>query len=352
MPGRALITWCVFGNDGAQWHRQKWFVDKCAAMKCEYLLVDGGWRTEKWGFLSGGGDLWTRLRELCEYGAARGVDIVVWNAYPEGRDDGPGLTDPAARRDFFRRCREAGAKGVKIDFFDSESKATVDVQEELLRLAAEHRLCINFHGANKPTGLLRTWPNQVTQEGIREQEYLLWDRMNLPHYAALPFTRMVAGHGDFLPTYVRKKYLKNTTATFQLATAIVSNSTFLCWPDHPDDYLNSPLLGIVREMPVVWDETRVLEGSRIGQLAAFARRSGDDWFIGVINGQAQKVTWSARLDFLGSGPYQATLYRDQPPQPESFNISANTPIQRDKRLDAELAPGGGFVAWIRPIRKE
>ena len=76
---------------------------------------------------------------------------------------------------------------------------------------------INFHGSQKPTGEVRTWPHQVTQEGIREQEYLLWGDLPLPHYSALPFTRMAVGHADFLPGYVRKKYLKNTSATFQMA---------------------------------------------------------------------------------------------------------------------------------------
>ena len=92
---------------------------------------------------------------------------------------------------------------------------------------------INFHGSQKPTGEVRTWPHQVTQEGIREQEYLLWGDLPLPHYSALPFTRMAVGHADFLPGYVRKKYLKNTSATFQMALAVIANSSFLCWPDHP-----------------------------------------------------------------------------------------------------------------------
>ena len=195
-PGRALITWCVFGNDGAQWHLQKWFVDQCAALDCEHLLVDAGWRTERWGWLAGGGDVWARLRELCEYGARKGVGIVVWHAFPEGRDDGPGLTRPEARRDLFRRCREAGVKGVKIDFFNSERKEVIEAYEDLARLAAENHLMINFHGANKPTGEVRTWPNEITREGIREQEYVLWDKLPLEHYAALPFTRMEIGRAS------------------------------------------------------------------------------------------------------------------------------------------------------------
>ncbi|HYD84208.1 MAG TPA: glycoside hydrolase family 97 N-terminal domain-containing protein, partial [Opitutus sp.] len=89
-PGKAPCTWMVFGNDGAQWHRQKQFVDQAAAMGCEYLLVDAGWRSEQWGWLKDGGDVWARAAELCDYAAARGVGIFLWHAYPDGRDDSPG----------------------------------------------------------------------------------------------------------------------------------------------------------------------------------------------------------------------------------------------------------------------
>lgn len=347
-PGRALITWCVFGNDGAQWHLQKWFVEQCAALHCEYLLVDAGWRTERWGWLKDGGDAWARLKELCEYAARRNVGIVVWHAFPEGRDDGPGLTRPEARRELFRRCQEAGVKGVKIDFFNSERLEIVEAYEDLSRLAAEHRLTINFHGAHKPTGEVRTWPNEITREGIREQEYVLWDRLPLEHYAALPFTRMAVGHSDFLPTYVRAKYLRNTTAVFQMATAILSTSSFVCWPDHPDDYRASPFLGLIQQLPLDWEETRVLPGSRIGSLAAFARRSGDHWYLGVLNGTERPVEWQTDLGFLADGDFIGTDYRDADPRPTGVHSEVGWQVKRGDLRRVELAPGGGWVAWLRP----
>ena len=352
LPGRALDTWTLFGNDGAQWHRQKWFVDQCAALRCEFLLVDAGWRTERWGWLADGGNVWDRLKELCDYGASKNVGIIAWHAYPEGRDDGPGLTNPEARRDLFQRCREAGAKGVKIDFFDSEDKATVEVYEELRRLAAESQLMISFHGANKPTGETRTWPHETTREGIREQEYLLWDKLSLAHYTALPFTRMAVGYSDFLPTYVRQKYLKNTTATFQMATAIVATSPFLCWPDHPDDYLASPFAELIKELPVVWDETRVLPGSTLGQFAAFARRSGQSWFIGILNGANLPRTYTLDFAFLHDAPYTATFFRDNSPWPQGVTVDHRQPATSAHSLSINLAPGGGFVAWLTPSKSD
>ena len=115
-PGKAPCTWMVFGNDGAQWDRQKWFVDLAAATGCEYLLVDGGWQSARWGWLKDGGDLWGRAAELCRYAAERKVNILLWHAYPNGRDDGPGLTTVESREKLFQNCRKVGVKGVKIDF--------------------------------------------------------------------------------------------------------------------------------------------------------------------------------------------------------------------------------------------
>jgi alpha-glucosidase len=315
----------------------------CASLNCEYLLVDAGWRSERWGWLKDGGDPWARLDELCRYAAQRNVDIFLWHAYPQGRKDGPGLTSRADRMDFLQRCRSAGVKGVKIDFFNSESKEVVDVYEDILRMTAEHRLMVNFHGANKPTGQTRTWPHEITREGIREQEYLLWGQLPLHHYAALPFTRMVAGHADFLPAYVQPKHLKNTTAAFQAATAVIFTSPFICWPDHPEAYLESPLLPLIRDMPAVWDRTLVLDGSGIGQFVAFARLSQGNWYAAVMNCKEAPVEYSLKLDFLGDGEYQAALYRDGDGGPGSLRVEAGRSVQRQQAITVELKAGGGFV---------
>jgi alpha-glucosidase len=305
--------------------------------------VDAGWRTEKWGWLKDGGDVWQRCAELCRYAAERQVGIILWHAFPEGRDDGPGLTKVEAREELFQKSKAAGVKGIKIDFFDSESKATVLAYEDLLRRSAKHQLMINFHGANKPTGETRTWPHEITREGIREQEYVLWDKLPLAHYGALPFTRMVAGHADFLPGYVRPKFLRNTTATFQMATAVVFTSPFLNWPDHPEAYLESPFLEFVRAVPTVWDETRVLDGSVIGEAVLFARRAGTDWYVGVMNCRTEPRAVSLNLGFLGEGDYQTTFYRDGSTGAKCYQIEAGGTAKRGETVKIQLSEAGGFV---------
>jgi hypothetical protein len=348
-PGKAPCTWMVYGNDGAQWDRQKWFVDVAAATGCEYLLVDAGWRTEQWGWLKNGGDVWTRAAELCRYAAERNVGIVLWHAYPEGRDDGPGLTTVEAREELFRHCQQAGVKGVKIDFFNSESKAVIQAYEDLARRAARHQLLINFHGANKPTGEARTWPNEITREGIREQEYVLWDVLPLPHYGALPFTRMAVGHADFLPGYVQSRFLKNTTVTFQMACVVVFNSPFLCWPDNPEAYLHSPLLQFVRTVPVTWDETRVLPGSVIGETVIMARRKGADWYVAALNCRDEERTLDVDLSGLSFTGKELILYRDGVAR-SACQIENGLQPPADGKLPVAARPGGGCVVQVRPSK--
>jgi alpha-glucosidase len=339
----------VFGNDGAAWERQKWFVDQCVAVGAEYLLVDGGWQSEQWGWLKGGADPWTRLAELVQYGRERGVGILLWHAYKDNRNDGPGLTTPEARERFLRRCREAGVQGVKIDFFDAESKALVEVREELLRTAAKYQLAVNFHGVNKPTGEPRTWPNEVTREGIREQEYLLWTELPLAHYGALPFTRMAAGHGDFLPGFVRAHYLKNTTLAFQLASIVVYTTPFLCWPEHPEAYLQSAALPLIRAVPVTWDETRVLPGSVLGETVLMARRKGAQWYVAGLNCRAQPATLEFDLNGLGgaSPAKEMTVYREGD-RPASCRVDERLAVPADGRFAVTVPPGGGVLVHLNP----
>lgn len=349
-PGKGPCTWMVYGNDGAQWERQKWFVDVAAASGCEYLLVDAGWRSEKWGWLKNGGDVWARAAELCRYGAERNVGIILWHAYPEGRDDSPGLTTIAAREELFAKCREAGVKGLKIDFFNSESRRVIDAYEDLLQRSAKHQLLINFHGANKPTGESRTWPNEITREGIREQEYVLWGTLPLMHYGALPFTRMAVGHGDFLPGYIQPRFLKNTTLMFQIASTVVFTSPFLCWPDNPEAYLASPMMQFIRTVPVTWDETRVLPQSKIGELVLLARRKGDAWYVAGLNCRAEPHSVNLDLAFVDFSGKEVTVYEDDEAVGSSRIRSGLKPPAGGK-ISFSLRPGGGAVLQIAP-RKE
>jgi len=349
-PGRALWHWWSgkIGNwDSVAFPLQKGWIDAAAEFGFEYYLVDAGWE-HTWE--APGKDKWAHLKELCDYAKSKKVGVIVWKRWKSGKTEGiimAGLDDDARRRDFFRRCHESGAVGIKIDYMDSESKERVGFYEAVLRDAAKYQIMVNFHGANKPTGESRTWPNEVTREGIQGLEYNKWSKLAPAHYASLPFTRYLVGPGDFTPGTFNPKMLKGTTFALQLASAICFTSPVMHWADQPEIYRKSGALDVIKAIPAVWDETRVLPGSEIGELAVMARRKGDIWFVGIINGSASEAkSYQLDLSFLGTASYEAKLLGDDPYRPDAFvrqtkNVSAKDSVQ------VKLNPGGGFVGMFR-----
>jgi alpha-glucosidase len=204
-------------------------------------------------------------------------------------------------------------------------------------------LLVNFHGANKPTGESRTWPNEMTREGIRGLEHgrtTAWAEYN----TIVPFARFLAGPADYTPLIFGDRR-KDTTWTHQIATAIVFTSPVMVYAANPKSVLENPAAEVIKSIPSVWDETLVLPGSEIGEAAAFARRSGERWFVGVLNGpSAHKLRVS--LSFLKQGSYRATTVCDKG-DGSAVEIEQRT-IGRKEVLELALRPGGGFVARFSP----
>jgi alpha-glucosidase len=351
-PGRGFWHWWsgTIGNwDSVAYDRQAGWVDHAADFGLEYYLVDAGWE-HTW--TRPGRDKWALLRELTTYAAGKKVGIWVWKRWKTGRTEGvemEGLDDPAGRREFFRRCREAGVAGIKIDFMDSESKSIVDFYADVLKDAAAVQLMIDFHGANKPTGESRPYPNEMTREGVRGLEYNKWSALPPGHYVSLPFTRFVAGHGDFTPCTFNPEMLKGTTFALQLATAICYLSPVMFYADQPENYLRTPAVDVIKAIPAVWDETVVLPGSRIGDLAAMARRSGSTWFVGIINGGSER-SHELDLSFLGEGEFSSVQLADDPQRPDNL-VRTEAKVQGDASVQVNMTAGGGFVAMFKPVRQ-
>lgn len=329
-PGRSLWNW--WSASPIDHRDQSAWVDAAARMGYEFHLVDAGWE-ENWH--ERGKDKWELLDELTDYARARGVAVSIWKHWSQ-------IAGAETRRDFLRRCAESGAAGVKVDFLDSESLARVRFIRSTLRIAAENRLLVNFHGAPKPTGEPRTFPNEVTREGIMGLEYNKWSALPPHHYCSLPFTRLLAGHGDFTPTTFQPNMMKGTTPAFQLASAVVFTSPLLHWADKHEVYAKSPACEFMTTIPSTWDETRVLPCSRIGELAAFARRGNGSWFLGVMNaGDAR--TLEMPLQFLADGPWRATLVKDARRAPGGMAVDAKS-VRGGERLSVDLPKGGGLTA--------
>jgi ERCC4-related helicase len=172
-------------------------------------------------------------------------------------------------------------------------------------------------------------------------EYNKWSALPPAHYASLPFTRYLAGHGDFTVCTLRPDSMKGTRVGLQLAAAVVFTSPIMHWADTPSLYLRSPAIDLIRSIPPVWDETRVLTGSEIGKVAAFARRSGDIWFVGIINA-GDGFRYKLDLDFLGPLDHDALLASDHPDRPDELLVTRGH-FNRNETLTVELKSAGGFV---------
>jgi alpha-glucosidase len=323
-PGRAV--WKYLDGGENTFEEMKEFSRLAGELGFEYHVVEGFWRK------------WTpeQLRELVEFSRARGVGIWLWQHSNQ-------LLDGDAVRRFFAMCRDAGVVGAKVDFFDHEAREVIDRYELVLREAARHRILINFHGANKPTGEPRTWPNEMTREGV----YGLENRRTeawATHNATLPFTRYLAGHGDYTPVIFGERR-RETSWAHQIATAAIFTSPLLVYGAHPASLLANPAVDVIKSIPASWDETVVLPMSEIGQIAALARRSGETWFVAILKG-AEERTVRVPLSFAGGGRYIATLVRDDPERPDALRIEGGVPVTGHDTIEIALRRSGGFVGRL------
>jgi alpha-glucosidase len=320
-PGRAV--WRFLDGGEASLNGMKEFSQLAGELGFEYNVVEGFWQR------------WTKaqLRELVDDSKAHGVGIWLWK---HSKD----LRTPEARGAFFRKCKDAGAVGAKIDFFDHEAKEVVDLYPLLLREAAEYHLMIDFHGANKPTGESRTWPNELGREGVYGLEHRgmrAWAR----HNTTLPFTRFLTGPGDYTPVHFGDRR-RETSWTHQIATAAVMTCPLLVYAAHPRSLLGNPAVEMIKSIPSIWDETIVLPLSEIGELAALARRDGERWFLAILNGP-QARTIRVSVSFLGPGQYRSLTVRDRLEDPAALQVEEGTAV-RDDAIEVRLRAGGGFIA--------
>ena len=199
---------------------------------------------------------------------------------------------------------------------------------------------VDFHGANKPTGESRTWPNELNREAVSGME-----RRSMPawsqHDTTIPFTRMLAGHLDFTPMLFGERR-RETSWAHQIATAALFTAPLLVYGAHPKAILEHPAADLIKSIPSVWDETRVLAFSEIGEVVAFARRHRAVWFLVVANGPTARSV-AVPLSFLGGGACEALLVADQLDDPAAVRVDHST-VRRDDSLKVDLRAGGGFVA--------
>jgi len=320
-PGRAVWKYLDGGGDGTLSVMKK-FSKEAAELGFEYNILEGFWN--RWPDDS--------IKALVDYSKNLGIGIIVWKHSNT-------LYDAKARQELFQRCHNLGISGFKIDFFDHEAKEVIDLYESLLREAAAFNFVLIFHGANKPTGLARTWPNALIYESVKGMEASkLMDRAT--HETTIPFTRMLAGPADYSVTHFGDRR-RNTTWVHQVATAAIYAAPVITYAATPAHILENPCAEMIKSIPAVWDETIVLEPSEIGELAVYAQRKGNTWFLSVINGVIP-ISVTIPLSFLATGNYNTLVLHDDEDNQASAIVLNSTANQNDI-VNINLGSGGGFM---------
>lgn len=332
-PGQSIWTWMSKKRDVTAENIQK-FTDYAAKLKIPYNLVDDGWVTWK----APGKDHWQILKEQIDYAKNKGVGLWVWQAYPP-HNGTPGLKDTAYLHAFFEKCAALGVKGMKIDFINAETQEKIAFYERVAKTAARYHLMVDFHGANKGTGMEYTYPNVLSQEGIRgleQKDNEHWPYLN----TVLPFTRYLSGPADYTPVSF-EPYVSSTTMAHQVATAVVFTSPFLCLGVDPGDLSQSIAKPFIEQIPATWDETIVLKESKIGEIAAFARRKGRTWYLAILGGNTPRQL-SIDLSFLGRKKYTLTALADNAHSRDS-KVSIQKKVKKSAKLRVDLPSGGGYI---------
>ena len=337
----------------------KHYIDFASASGFSYMLIDAGWaQADRNGpqDYSALADI-TKVTpeidmpELLRYAKEKNVRIWLWSHWTSVDK----YMDQA-----FPLFEQWGVAGVKIDFMNRDDQQMVRWYRHVVELAAQHHLMIDYHGAFKPDGLRRTYPNLITREGVMGKEYLKWSaRVTPTHNTTLPFTRMLAGPLDYTPgafgNATRDQFIpRNTepmapnTRAHELALYVVLESPLMMVSDYPEHYAGQHDFEFIKQVPVTWDEVRVLSGRPMENITV-ARRSGNDWYVGSI------TNWDARavqvpLSFLGEGKYVAEIYADAPDAGTDATHTTFTKqdVDRSTVLEVRMAQGGGNAVWIHP----
>lgn len=333
---------CGINND-----TYKYYIDFASKYYIEYVVIDDGW-SEAWDVTKTIPEI--NMEELVAYGKKKNVDLILWVSWAPFREK----IDEA-----FDKFSQWGIKGIKMDFMNRDDQEMVDFYYEVARKAAARKMLVDFHGAYKPTGWLRTFPNVLTSEGVAGLENHKWGSFVTPkHNVTLPFTRMVAGPMDYTPGAMINFHEKDHKIWFnlpasvgtrchQLGMYVVYESPLQMLADSPSNYYREPVcMEFLSQVPVVWDETRVLKAS-VGEYVVVARRHGDTWYIGGMVGEKGQK-FEIDLDFI-KGNKTLTYWED------GVNVDMNAndfarrvqKVKQGDKITITMYDGGGYAAIIK-----
>ena len=343
-------AWNIYGVDfkaGINNDTYKYYIDFASQYGIEYVILDEGWAVNKQA------DLFQvvpeiDIQELVDYGAERNVGIVLWVGYA------------AIDKDMEHVCQhyaDMGVKGFKVDFMDGDDQMIVDFYYRMAATAAKYQLFVDFHGAYKPTGLHRTYPNVLNHEGVYGLEQAKWDNKSdfVLNEVTIPFIRMVAGPMDYTQGAMRNAQKNNFAAVYteamsqgtrcrQLAEYVIFESPFNMLCDSPSNYLNEDeCTQFIANVPTVWDETVVLDG-KVGEYLVIARRKDFHWYVGAITNWEERDLYLDLSVLPNFGAKSGRIFRDGPNANRAARDYVAEQIQvMGNKVKVHLAKGGGAV---------
>lgn len=364
-PGKSAWDWwsgdaapSVKFKPGMNTQTMEHYIDFASKSGFPYMLIDAGWAVEP--ATPGPNNAMANITEvnpainmpeLLRYAKEKHVKLWLWSHWTSVNK----YMDQA-----FPLFEKWGIAGVKIDFMNRDDQWMVNWYRTVVENAAAHHLMIDYHGAFKPDGLRRTWPNLITREGVMGKEFLKFSaRVTPAHNATLPFTRMLAGPMDYTPGAFGNSNLKNFvvrseepmdlgTRAQELALYVIFESPLQMVSDYPEHYEGQPGFDFLKRVPTSWDQVHAIGGIPMKWIS-LARRAGNDWYVGSI------TNWTPRdievpLNFLGDGKYDAEIYADAPDAGEDAThiTISHEPVDRTTVLHVHMASGGGNAIWIHP----
>ncbi len=357
-PGKVAWDWWndwnIRGVDfvaGVNTETYKHYIDFASENKIEYVILDEGWAVNlKADLMQIVPEI--DLREIINYADSKNVDIILWAGYNAFAPD---------MENICRHYAAMGVKGFKVDFMDRDDQEMVNFYYTAAQTAARHKLLLDFHGAYKPTGLNRTYPNVINYEGVHGLEQMKWQPPTVDQVTydvTIPFIRMMAGPMDYTQGATRNatrgsyrpvfsEPMSQGTRCRQLAEYVIFEAPLTMLSDTPSNYRDEPeMTSFISAVPTVWEKTVALSG-KVAEHIVIARQSGNTWYLGALTNW-DKRTLEIELSFLPPGNYTAEIFMDGVNAHRNAHDFSTQKISvtAASKLTLPLAPGGGYAARI------
>ncbi|MBA3484543.1 MAG: glycoside hydrolase family 97 protein [Pirellulales bacterium] len=366
-PGKTTFPWWngyevgdVDFEPGVNTATMKHYIDFCAEQGIPYHSLDGLDIAWYGGPIAPTGPTDVTqaapsvdMPELLRYAKEKGVRLRLWMHW---KALAPQLDEALAKYE------EWGIEGIMIDFMDRDDQEMVAWYHEVAEKAAKHHLTVTWHGAYKPTGMERTWPNVLNYEAALNQEYNKWQPPGVKgtppeHNLDIAFVRMLAGPLDYHQGGMRSVLPENYqwrdkappvqgTRGHQLAMYVIYQNHLPMMADYPNAYRGEAGLDFMVDVPTTWDEMRVLY-AKFEKGLVIARRKGDAWYVGGMAAK-EDLDLELPLDFLGEGSFDAKLILDDPANGPTAVVERTEVVSTDDKLKVNMPQSGGFVATLRP----